>query len=226
MSATATEFRLPLADADRLADWLMDRLWPDDREGVMVVGSVRRRKETVGDLEFVAPKPAKGEPDPLLERIQAYFPPEGRAVRPGKTACLFDEPPAVPAAKPLGVLLMGGGECFGLARLRLNLVKSGQAFQVEIYRYVPGPMGNRGWITAIRTGPGEFGRMLMRRWTVMRAPHGADANWSTSASEDGFPLDHNGARMPCPTEELVFQMCRWPWVRPEMRDDFTRRNAR
>ena len=61
--------RLPLATADALAAQLMAR-WGMAAPACGVVGSVRRRKPDVGDLELIAPLPPDGAKiDQLYEVI-------------------------------------------------------------------------------------------------------------------------------------------------------------
>lgn len=190
-----------------------------DPETTLIAGSLRRELETVGDIELVAPHPGDGE-DLTLELITRHFLMPARlvpvAAKAEKEVDLWAEAPASPppppvpaAASPkLGHVIKGAKPGFRYCQLALPLIGGPRALiNVDIFRYDPGPQGNRGWIELIRTGPGEFGKAALARWN--RETNGY--------SKDGYPHLPNGIRVPVPTEADAFRLLKMNPVPPRAR---------
>lgn len=217
--------RIPLARAVAAAQMVM-QLWGMTAPGCAIVGSVRRRKPDVGDLELIAPLPEAAcrgfdpfEPaeaptkvgedeDELYRKIRASTDGEPDLFNPSK-------PP--PVARALEGLKPGFLMCSLVVRLA---APPAVEIPVQVFRYTPGDKGNRGWCELMRTGPGDFGRQFLVDWKKS-----FNINPDNRASKDGFLVDPHGVRIPTPTEEDCFQLCRRAFVPPEERDEHARRIA-
>lgn len=199
--------RLPLAAADQVAAHLMER-WQMPRGECVAVGSVRRRRPDVGDIDLLAPLPAQGARDWLYERLADCCPAEGLLMQPREPWCRAE---------------LGLKPGFRHAKLVASLAVSGTPAEVPvgIYRYIPGAGGNMGWAMVQRTGPAEFGEWLLGAWKYRRGI-GKDA----PGSRDGEFLDEHGQVVATPTEESVFWLVGVPFVPPEERSEFLERRAR
>lgn len=187
----------------------------------LVAGSIRRRVRMVKDVELVCPRPADGQADPLLERIREKFlipgwhGEEEKYLEPvPDTGGLFA--PAAPKTRPavrirpnplapIGLAMKGAKDGFRYCQLNVpSKVYPDVAINVDIFRYDPGPMGNKGWIELIRTGPGDFSKRAVIRWTELTGGH----------SSEGYPRYRDEKPIPVPTEEEAFKLLRWPWIEP------------
>ncbi len=199
----STGERLPLERADAAADAIM-RMWGLGQPHYQVVGSIRRRRPLVGDVEMIGPAQPAGEtaglftpaaPDTLFDAIDASI---------GKGHVI-----AVRGAKPH----------FLACSLRIVLrdtVGGGRVeFPVEVFRYAADG-SNRGWIELMRTGPSELGILFLSRWKSVYgiSPEG-------KASIDGHLVDARGVRIPTPTEDDCWRLCDLRPVDPERRDVYT-----
>ena len=193
--------RIPLERAMLLAEWLY-RQWRLDPDQVTVVGSVRRGSEWVGDLEFVAPM---GDPknDLLCGRI----------------LCTMDGyvPDSIYGEQPAGVIgraVKGLKPGFKAASLLIRTRTAGEV-AVQIYRFTP---ENRGWITLMRTGPGDFGEWFLGKW---KDHHGIPrGDPSSRGSIDGNLVDAQGVIVPVRSEDECFRRCGMEPVEPERRGEF------
>ena len=105
----------------------------------------------------------------------------------------------------IGLAMKGAKDGFRYCQLNVpSKVCPDVAINVDIFRYDPGPMGNKGWIELIRTGPGDFSKRAVTRWTQLTMGH----------SEGGYPRYRDGVAIPVPTEEEAFKLLRWPWIEP------------
>jgi len=195
--------RLPLATADALAAQLMAR-WGMAAPACGVVGSVRRRKPDVGDLELIAPLPPDGAKiDQLYEVIADAV---------GARAGLF-----IPEVPPIGKAVEGVKPFFKAASLLIQIrlgENQEEMFGVQVFRYTP---ENCGWQWLMRTGPDDFGKWFLWQWkTVFGIPLGEDR----PASDKGHLVDANGIVVPVPSEEDCFRIIRRPPVPPESRAAF------
>lgn len=191
---SVTDTRIPLATADKLAAWLMSR-WAMDPGPCAVVGSVRRRSPDIGDLDFIAPMPAKDGRDWLCMAISADMDGDG----------LFAGGP-----KKLGYEVSGLRGWFKCTSVVIR-GQSGEV-KVQIHRYAPAPAGNRGWVEIIRTGPAEFGEEMLSTWKWVQGIGKED-----KGSVDGFLVDQEGTRIWQDTELSVFNACKVLYLDPDGR---------
>lgn len=235
MSATYTAVGRGMAIA--VVDWLMKRLRLTElidepaSHRVACVGSIRRERQSIGDIDLLAPMPGPQEPADHLQRaLASAFRCAKPAVNPVKVVAhpstvgtLFAVPRPReatvqpfellrPGEAPLGELVRGGGPGFRMARVRLEAGPA-PGIHVEFHRFDPGPQGNRGWIELIRTGPAEFGHAIVSRWQHVRGkPY-------EPGSVGGYPLDQAGNRIAVPNEDDAFKLVGIPPIFPFERED-------
>lgn len=221
--------RFTLEQGRRVADALFERWGLSGlREGgvpeCVVVGSVRRQRPDIGDLEIIAPVP-DGLPDsptpaddPLFRRINATMETPWADER----APLFG-PEAVTPENPVGRIVKGLRPGFLAASIDVIPWKdaghpmAGTVLRVEVYRYTK---HNRGWIMLMRTGPSEFGQWFLGRWKkAMGIPVGGD----DPASVNGHLVTSSGRVFPVETEEDCFRVIGTPPIAPEDRGPFMER---
>lgn len=196
--------RIRLDHALEAAKFLGER-WGFD-ESCYLVGSVRRRRAEIGDLEFVAPAHAGGGRDELCERIQATM----------ETDDLFN----IFDGETFGRALNGLKPGFLSASLVVRPWK-GLQIPVQIYRYTP---INLGWKLIERTGPREFGIWFLAKWKIA---HGIPIGDTGNASVDGHLVDSQRQVIPVRTETEAFDLAQIGFIEPAMRDRFMeRQNAR
>lgn len=207
MSTPPQATRIDLATAMRTARWLQNR-WQLEEDSV--VGSLRRLRAEVGDLEFIAPMPELGQVDELYERLRLDIaPPLDRG------GDLFDpEPPRIgDSLRWLGIALKGFRPGMRYCQLLIRGASNREA-KVEIYRYDAGPQGNKGWVQVMRTGPEAFGKGLLSQYKALhRIPS------DIAGSDKGYLLSIAGERVPTPTELDVFSACRCLYVEPQQREE-------
>lgn len=194
--------RIPLDDADRAVAWIFTR-WALSPTQCHVVGSVRRRKEYVGDVELIAPPRDKHhdpEHDAIARTMEGYVP-----------ATLLD---AGEPEKAIGRAVKGLKAGFKAASIELRR-RDGSYLPVQIYRYTP---DNKGWIMLMRTGPGDFGEWFLGRWKDRWAIPRGDARHV--ASKDGHLVDAQGQVVSVPHEEAAFEKCGIKYVPAERRAAF------
>lgn len=199
--------RLPLALGQDASRALM-QLWCMPSDSVLVVGSVRRQCEDIGDLEFTARMPVDKSRDELHRSIAATIRQEG----------LFE------ATKPktFGVAVEGFKPGFKYCSLLMTLERDGQQYElpVQIHRYAHGD-SNRGWIEIMRTGPADFGEIFLSRW---KKQHGIPRE--KPASVEGFLVDATGARVSVPSERVAFELCGLKYIEPHVREEVCRQLKR
>lgn len=206
----STGTRITLEQADRVAAALFARWKFPPGDTCAVVGSVRRRKPDVGDLEMIAPwcEPAK---DWVYRGIAESMQAEG----------IFA---GSESERPVGFPLEGLKPGFRACSLSISMVdsQSGEpaTLKVQVFRYEPGERGNRGWIELMRTGPPEFGRWFLGRWKkAFDIPFGE----AGKASDKGYLVDRHLKPVFTPTEQDCFRILRLPHVAPEQREEFVSR---
>lgn len=184
--------RIPLAEAKAVADRLFVALGMREPEA-RVVGSVRREKPDVGDIEIIAPAPAT-EMDWLFQAI-------------GKV-CLTpeDEGSMFPRSGTIGKTVKGWKPGFAYCQLLLD----SPAVKVDIFRYQP---GNRGWIELMRTGPADYSERVLIDWKRKCGTLGTPKPGSVG----GFLVDSMGNPRNTPTERSVFDLIGIPFVEPKNR---------
>lgn len=192
--------RLPLARAQDAAKALMT-LWHMPTYQCMVVGSVRRLRPDVGDLEFVAPLPVDPSRDTLYDAIAPTLKAEG----------LFPNPKAVAVATE--GFKRGFKCCSLLATLADAVTGTRTQIPVQINRYAHDE-GNRGWIEIMRTGPAEFGPYFLGKWK-----QAFNIQRDRQASIDGHLVDAAGDRVRVASEADAFRLCRMPYIEPHLRDN-------
>ena len=191
--------RIPLVVASRAAGFILEHWGIRDTDSV-IVGSLRRRRDDVGDIEICLPHEPK-ERDELYRTIHAAV---------GRADALFEPPSDVPPVEVVKGLRPG----FKAASVRVRVVYQGDplTIPVEIYRYEPGA---RGWSILMRTGPTDFGRWFLAKW---KQHWGIQAN--QQASVDGFLVDAHGRRVPIAEERECFDRCGLAYIEPHLRDGF------
>lgn len=200
MSVTAN--RLSLAEARAAAECVAG-LWGLNTPDVLLVGSVRRQRDSVGDLEFTCRRPAEGEPDPLFARMAP-------TVRVGGLFAAEDDRPEVVATG-----LKGFVTHFAYTDLLVDLTRTDGvpfAVRVQIHRWEPDGV-NRGWIELMRTGPLEFGKWFLNTWR---------RRWQLKgeASVDGMLVYGSGHPAATPTEADCFRLAGINFIEPDRRDAF------
>lgn len=200
----STGERIPLAVATQSAAILSDRWGLRPALGEIVVGSVRRQRPDVADLEFVAIQPA-GDKDRLFDQLEDEA--GGRA---GSLFC-EDKPRMIE-------VVQGLNHRFLHARIRVRLVINGTPFviPVEIYRFVVLPeMTNQGWVTLLRTGPTDFGIAFLAQWHAHQSIPGG-----LQASKGGWLVDAAGKPVSVATEAQAFEGAGMPNVTPVVRQEW------
>lgn len=218
--------RLPYAKAAAVAEalfekWDLSGLRPDHQPTCVVVGSVRRRRDEVGDLEIVAPLPVGWQTrkltpadDPLFRRIDATM--QNRYVD-ESNALFYARSNETPAAPPIGTAVRGLKPGFLACSLILRPWE-GTEIPCQVYRYTP---DNRGWLLIERTGPRDFGIWFLWRWKVRFGIPVADE--SRRASIDNHLVDAGGKVVSVATEEEAFRLAGERFVPAEERDAFVMR---
>lgn len=162
-----------------------------------VAGSVRRGKRQPRDIELLLPLPGDGEGDGIFAAIEECC----RCVDGlfGNEEERFEERFVCEAVKGLRVR-------FKYCQLAFAewLLDDGQVtrnFKVDVFRYVPGPLGNRGWLLLMRTGPAEFSRRCAAKWQR-----------EGGTSREAFLIDAHGERIATPTEMDAFRELGIDWL--------------
>lgn len=220
--------RLPHSKAAAVAaaifeKWELSGLQPDHSASCVVVGSVRRKRDEVGDIEIVAPLPIgwnarKLTPadDPLFLRINSTM---TNPYRDGSMASLFSVPKDdFPAADGvMGTAMRGLKPGFMACSLVLRPWK-GIEIPCQIYRYTP---DNRGWVLIERTGPRDFGVWFLWRWKMRFGIPVKDENHR--ASIDNHLVDASGRVVSVSNEQEAFRLAGERYIPPEERDVFMAR---
>jgi hypothetical protein len=176
---------------------------------IEIAGSLRRGKESVGDIEIVAmPKveeyavagqldmfgggtPAKVERASLLDKALETLVAAGEVVRERPHA--HDRP--------------AWGDKYKKLWARVQTDDGATFIQVDLF--IVTPPAQYGAILAIRTGPAEFGQAIMRY-----------VNAHTLYRQDDGRLVHRGTgqTIETPTERRYFEVLGLAWVEPSKRD--------
>lgn len=194
--------RLDLGEALGAAECIA-RMWGITGDDALLVGSARRRRPTVGDIEFTCRRPAPGERDVLFDAMDPTM----------ETGGLFGAG-TVPIARPLKGFKRGFGYCDCLVEVTNEITRQAVRVRVQIHRWDPDGF-NRGWIELMRTGPSGFGIHFLAAWKK---------RWgippSAKASVDGMLFNAAGNQVKVATESEAFIKCGMSWVAPEQRDVF------
>lgn len=232
MSATAT--RLPLAQALTISKGFASALLsiaatPEQRAAVeagVFVGSIRRKKADIGDIEIVAPCPESIDTtwatkawiaaDPLFTVLNGVL--RNGAPVPQNTG-LFGESVIVPKdCKKIATAVRGCKPGFKAATITLHAYEgtpNATDISLQVFR---GYRGQMGWLKLYRTGPVEFGEWFLGQWKKRHGIPTGDPNWKASVNgwlvgQDQLPLDVF-------TEEEAFDQCGIAYIPPEDRDKF------
>lgn len=173
-----------------------------------MVGSVRRGRLEVHDIEIIAPLAQENTLDRLWLAIRDNVADEGGG--------LFA---ASGPAKPVLRVVKGLAPLFRHVRLQVALRGTDDWLPIEIYRYdTTTEKANRGWIELMRTGPTEFGQWFLTQW---------HKRWELRpdkpASVEGYLRDEHQAIVPVETELQAFEKCGIAYVAPDQRDAVAKR---
>ncbi len=190
--------RLPLAEAERLAMEVVELLRPAC-ERIGVAGSIRRRKETCGDIEIVA-----------VPRIETGLDLFGGPDPDARINRLDDECSVLLTVHALEMRRTNGRRAWG-TKFKAALYKG---FPLDLFSVIE--PAQFGVIYLIRTGPAEYSHRLvtprrmggmMPEWLRVRG----GALWK-SLGEDGW------IKLVTPDEGHVYEAMGLPWVAPEVRE--------
>lgn len=217
--------RIPLPRAVAAAEAICHK-WGMVSSAYAIVGSVRRRRAEVGDIEIVGPLPSRAPP-----QVDLFGAPSKRArgsadvsadelyerMLPGM---LLRNTCPTHGRDYLAVETVGFKPGFLECRLMVNLsgvlpgVAGTTPVPVQIFRY-SACGGNRGWCELMRTGPREFGIGFLVRWkAAFGIPRGE------RASLDGWLIDSKKNRIEVRTEDDCFRLAGMKPVPPEERDEY------
>lgn len=195
--STTTE-RMPLAIAEARARDIIARIGIPEMSVTGVVGSIRRRKADVGDIEFLLPTaPGDSKRDAIFDLIDAQV---------IKGDCMFSPGTAFLVPQK------GHKPFFRSASYTVTFENPTTTVAVEFYRHTP---ANRGWMMLMRTGPGHFGEWFLGRW---KKAH--DIGGDRPASVEGHLVDRWGKVIPVGTEEECFAHIKCNVIPPEKREAF------
>jgi len=183
-----TGVAVPLAEAARIAALVVADLAPYC-ERIEIAGSVRRRKEIVGDIELVA--------IPRYE-LGGLF-----ATHPVNALWAYlEESTIYRLVKGKGP----DGRYYQLVRPDMGDV------QIDLFI---AQEDNWGYILLLRTGSAAFGPAVLARWKQRQWMRGSDEHGSV----DGHLVTRAGEVVPTPDEETVFRLVGLEPVPPEERTD-------
>ncbi|HLO41663.1 MAG TPA: hypothetical protein VK176_11625 [Phycisphaerales bacterium] len=202
--------RITLDVADRIVARLRER-WSLHPDWVVVVGSVRRRRPEVGDIELIAPAVSPNAQDSLYERIAATI-----DNPPAPTSIFGEERPV--AADAFATAERGLKPGFLACSLVVRAWGGKCTVPVQIYRYTP---QNLGWMMIERTGPANFGRWFLMKWKHAHGIPVGDGRFKASIDNHLVNLDQKP--VPVETEEIAFRRANMQWIPPEHRDVFIAR---
>jgi len=210
--------RIPLAAAEAFVLAIFQRrlgfasIEEAAREGVEVVGSIRRRRPDIGDIEIIAPMPRAADPEKVQSSEDRLFRELNLCVSNpwvDGSGSLFAEKPDT--SRSFGVAVRGLKPGFKAASLQLKAY--GVEVGLDVFRF---DALNAGWVKLCRTGPSEFGRWFLGRWKERQGiPVGDPAR---KASVDGYLVDSRGQIVPVATEEEAFRLIGSNFVAPDRRD--------
>jgi hypothetical protein len=197
---------------------------PTDLLAVQIVGSIRRHRKAVGDIDLLALEPEVGAStpritpgmDPLFQVLnQACENPWTDPTAKDTPASLFgggDRPTPAPPLAPILRAVKGLKPGFKLASLVLLGRGDEPEIPLQVFR---SEHAHWGWSLVRCTGPGDLGEELLARWKIMnRIPR------EGKGSIDGRLVDGYGQVVSTPTEGEFFRrmgltFC-WPRERDEM----------
>ena len=180
--------------------------------GVEVVGSIRRRRPDIGDIEIIAPMPRAADPENVQSSEDRLFRELNLCISNpwvDGSGSLFESAPDT--SRAFGQAVRGLKPGFKACSLRLAAY--GVDVGLDVFRY---DALNAGWVKLCRTGPSEFGQWFLGRWKErMGIPVGSASH---KASVDGYLVDARGQVVPVGTEAECFRLIGSNYVEPERRD--------
>lgn len=194
--------KYPLGAALEVAGELVERLAPSCAR-VAIAGSVRRKVPMVGDVEILA------------------VPALGTSLHHGQTS-LFGT--RLPPASPLNLLDRQLNLMLAEGTLELRLNKNGNSTygplnKLLVHRESGIPVDiftatleNWGMALMVRTGPKDWNIKFMAQFRRLGLKGHAYGGVSTHDV-----MHPAGYTLPCPTEEDVFRLLRWPYREPQDR---------
>lgn len=214
--------RMSLVQAERFAETFLTRLGfsgygpiaEAGKAGVEIVGSLRRRRESIGDLDFIAPLPRPADGG----KIEAHHDPLFRAINAIVDNPAVDERSSLFVARPntdgaIATAIKGLAPGFRSCVLQVVAVNWQMVVKVNVFRY---DAANYGWVKLCRTGPQEIGPWFLGRWKkAYGIPTGDDRR---QASKDGYLIDADCKIVPVASEEEAFRLIGSNYVPPERRD--------
>jgi hypothetical protein len=191
------------------------------------VGSIRRQKPDIGDIEIVAPCPQGIDStwatkawiaDPFFTVLNGVL--HNAAPLPQNTGLFGSSEQIMPPknARKIATAVRGCKPGFKAATITLHAWKNTpRALDVslQVFRGFPGQMG---WLTLDRTGPVEFGKWFLSQWKRRHGIPLRDENWRGSI--DGWLVDRTQQPVKLFTEEEAFDMCGIAYIPPQERDRF------
>lgn len=179
---------LPWDDAQKLAQVLSESL-REVCDEVKTVGSVRRRRSRVGDLEMLA-RPRLVETDLFGTKD-------------------YDFESIVRKLSECGTIIKGareaGSPSYSPRYLQIEDVLGYPGLKADIFLVYP--PANWWCLLAIRTGPAKLSQLAVTRMKAFGLAH-----------RDGRIVDSNGDEYPVTSEEDFFEAARLPYAKPIHRD--------
>lgn len=221
---STTTQRIPLAVAQTIGMRLM-QTWGLKEPEAMIVGSVRRERPDVGDIEMIAPMPAVGEEDRLYKTLRDTLAP----VDPEPEPVNLFAASAKPAPRNyIGRVLKGLRPGFKSMDAEIKTavwdpiireVGTPPTFEpyvaeikIQLSRYTAGPVSNRGWYEIRTTGSADFGQAFLTLWKAARG-----IPKEREGSIDNYLVDERGEKRHTPTEFDAFRLVGLIWVPPHLR---------
>jgi len=186
-------FDYPLAQAQEIAQKYIQVLSPYTTR-IEIAGSVRRCKDVVHDIEFVAV--------PITEESRDMF---GSVI---STSSILDAE-ANRLAASLGAILKQNGP----KKKKFGLMEG-----LDLELYLVTPPAQWGVIMALRTGPWQYSNQLVtaKKWMTKEGRPGLLPSWLKS--EDGCLVHREtGTEYPTPEEADFFKICELEYVHPRDR---------
>ncbi len=188
-----------------------------------VVGSMRREREMIGDLEVLAPFPlADDEETKIADEDDPLYRVLCRVVsNPPAPKGLFAQPAPAAPELILGEAEKGLKPGFKYCKIRLmpKLGPNGEATPIglDVFRAT---RESWGWAHLMRTGPAEFGEWFLKQWK---------RRWgippTSQASIKGHLVDARGNVVEVLDEQQAFKLCGLEYVDARDRDRFMGRLA-
>lgn len=207
---------MPIATAMPAAKHLRD-LWFTG-EPSMVVGSLRRSKAEIGDVDILVMMPDFKAGEKLKPEADRHYLRISRFLRPApeQAPSLFGEQ-VEREAKTIGVAVEGLKPGFKACNLRIDGIANTPPFSVQVFRATAESIG---WAVVERTGPTEFGIMFLAKWKERWGIPIGDPN--RKASRDGNLLDAEGNVVPVRSEKEAFEKCGLTFADPRQREAIAR----